>query len=43
MHHQYGDVLKWDAGNSRWHAQADAVGSVTATSTTAFTNKSGNN
>ena len=37
-----GDVLKWDAGNSRWHAQADSVGSVTATSTTAFTNKSGN-
>jgi len=36
-----GDVLKWDAGNSRWAAQADSVGSVTATSTTAFTNKSG--
>ena len=37
-----GDVLKWDAGNSRWAPQSDAVGSVTATSTTTFTNKSGN-
>ncbi|SVE46525.1 uncharacterized protein METZ01_LOCUS499379, partial [marine metagenome] len=36
-----GDVLKWDSGNSRWAPQADSVGSVTATSTTAFTNKSG--
>jgi hypothetical protein len=36
-----GQVLKWDNGNSRWAPSTDAVGSVTASSTTAFTNKTG--
>jgi hypothetical protein len=37
-----GQVLKWDNGNSRWAPADDAnTDSVTATSSTAFTNKTG--